>query len=477
MTPTAMRILFLVSLLLCLVASGGMARGERRLPVRYRLIYSAPGNTSVHVRIELPGGTPASRTLVIPRAVPMGYGEEPYDRFVARVSAFDAAGKPLEVAGAEGPRWRVGPAARVEYDVDLAGMEQEIHDATDSSRARPGYAAFLGYSVFGFFEGEEERPIELQIEAPKGWPVFSTLAPAGGPLHAENFYALADSQILMGPALHVAPVHYAREKDVPLTLAFYSEAEVDQGRLELLSGEAMATVMEYFAGPGSAPFAHYTVFLEFLKPLSKEHSYGFGMEHLEGFHAALAAADADAAAFPDGRLRYHIAHHMAHAWIPKRCYGEGYFPFTWDVAPKIDTIWFSEGFGQYAAVAALAASEEQRQGMLDRRFRSVLREAAPELRRLPLRELSLVASTQYATDFRIGQLTFSRGGLMAAEMDDRIRSETHGQKSLRDALRHLVAWSAENHRAFRIEELPVRFREATGVETRDILERWLAPLD
>src|SRR5208282_3833814 len=294
MTPTAMRILFLVSLLLCLVASGGMARGERRLPVRYRLIYSAPGNTSVHVRIELPGGTPASRTLVIPRAVPMGYGEEPYDRFVARVSAFDAAGKPLEVAGAEGPRWRVGPAARVEYDVDLAGMEQEIHDATDSSRARPGYAAFLGYSVFGFFEGEEERPIELQIEAPKGWPVFSTLAPAGGPLHAENFYALADSQILMGPALHVAPVHYAREKDVPLTLAFYSEAEVDQGRLELLSGEAMATVMEYFAGPGSAPFAHYTVFLEFLKPLSKEHSYGFGMEHLEGFHAALAAADADA---------------------------------------------------------------------------------------------------------------------------------------------------------------------------------------
>jgi len=28
-----------------------------------------------------------------------------------------------------------------------------------------------------------------------------------------------------------------------------------------------------------------------------------------------------------------------------------------------------------------------------------------------------------------------------------------------------------------MEELPVRFREATGVETRDILERWLAPLE
>ena len=65
---------------------------------------------------------------------------------------------------------------------------------------------------------------------------------------------------------------------------------------------------------------------------------------------------------------------------------------------------------------------------------------------------------------------------MAVEMDDRIRAETHGQKSLRDALRALVAWTAHNHRAFRVEELPERFQKATGVDTRDILQRWLGPL-
>jgi predicted metalloprotease with PDZ domain len=271
-------------------------------------------------------------------------------------------------------------------------------------------------------------------------------------------------------------VRYEREKDVPVTLAFYAETPVDQPRLERLAGEAMAAMIEYFDGPDAAPFAHYTVFLEFLTPLSKDHEYGFGMEHLESFHAAMAASDADPAAFPDGRLRYHIAHHIGHAWIPKRCYGEGYFPFTWERAPRIDTIWFSEGFAQYAAIAALAKSEEQRQEMLERRFRSVLREAPPELRRMELRELSLLASTQYARDFRIGQLTYARGGLMAAEMDDRIRAATHGQKSLRDALRHLIAWSAQNRRAFAVEDLPVRFSEATGVNTRDILDHWLAPL-
>ncbi len=466
-----MRILLLAGLLFCFLAFNRTARGDERPPVRYLLSYAAPGSTSVHVRIELAGVPPALRTLVIPRAVPMGYGEEPYDQFVARVAAFDAAGKRLEVARGEGPRWRVGPAARVEYDVDLARMEQRIHDATDSSRVRPGYAAFLGYSVFGFFEGQEERPIELQIEAPKGWPVVSTLAPAGGPLRADNFYALADSQIAMGPALHFERVHVVEAAVPPLYLALYAEAEADPARLAGLAGEAYAKIIAYF---DSAPFAHYTVFLEILKPVSPEHEYGFGMEHLESFHSTL---DARSEGMPDLGLEYHIAHHMAHAWIPKRCYGEGYFPFRWDTAPKIDTIWFSEGFAQYAAIAALAASEEQRQQMLERRFRSVLQEASPELRRMTLRELSLAASTQYASDFRIGKLTFARGGLMAAEMDERIRAETHGEKSLRDALRHLVAWSTANHRAFHIEELPVRFREATGVPTRDILERWLAPLE
>ncbi len=472
-----MRALLLLSPLICLLAITRAGPSDPRLSVRYRLIYFAPRSASVHVRIDLPGSTAVPRTLLIPRAVPMGYSEEPYDQFVSNVAAFDATGKPLAVTRAEGPRWRVGTAARVEYDVDLARMEQAIQSATDTSRVRANYVSLLGYSVFGFLEGTEDLPVDLAVEAPSGWSAFSTLAPAGGALRAENFYALADSQTILGPGLRLVHVHYPRESDTPLTLALYSEAPIDQTRLERFAGQAMVAMAEYFDGPRPAPFPHFTVFLEFLKPLSEHHSYGFGMEHLESFHAAMDAADADPASLSDARLRYHIAHHIAHAWIPKRCYGEGYFPFTWDRAPRIDTIWFSEGFAQYAAIAALAPDQGQREEMLDRRFRSVLRESPPDLRRMPLRELSLLASTQYAADFRIGRLTFSRGGLMAADMDDRIRAETHGEKSLRDALRQLIAWSAQNRRAFRIEDLPVRFREATGVDTRDILDRWLAPLD
>ena len=118
--------------------------------------------------------------------------------------------------------------------------------------------------------------------------------------------------------------------------------------------------------------------------------------------------------------------------MPKRSYGHGYFPFQWELAPVLDSIWFAEGFGQYAAIMAVAAGDPEpaafRNGMLDRRFRSNLASAPPFLRRLPLVDLSRVASTRYAEDFRTGRLVFSRGGLMAAAIDDRIQAETQGRE-------------------------------------------------
>ena len=62
---------------------------------------------------------------------------------------------------------------------------------------------------------------------------------------------------------------------------------------------------------------------------------------------------------------------------------------------------------------------------------------------------------------------------MAAEIDDRIRTETKGTKSLRDSLRFLLRWTQHNQRPFEVEELPKIFTDATGVDVRDIFASWL----
>jgi predicted metalloprotease with PDZ domain len=453
--------------------------------VAYRVELAQAGATTVAVSIELPAATPGPLTLVIPRAVPMGYSQQEYDRYVGDVKALGPDERALAVERVEGPRWRLGVAGasveRVSYTVDLARMEREILGASDASKARPGYVGLLGYSVFGYVEGWETRPVRLELAAPADWPVFTTLAPSAPPSiaraagEAADFYALADSQAAMGPGLSVLRV----DNRVPLYLAAYAEGPTDLAFTGGLVSQAMDALVAYF---GSAPFPHYTAHLELLKPVSPDHRYGFSMEHLSSSHYFLAADAGVTPASPERERRrtlFNFTHHLAHAWIPKRSYGEGYFPFSWELAPLVDTIWLSEGFARYAAIEALADAMTEGEGAAYRKatlesLRQLLAEVPPFIREMPLVPLSRIASTRYSEDFRTGKTLFARGALLAAELDERIRTGSGGRKRFRDAARSLMDWSARNRRGFRVEELPGLFREATGVETREIWARHLS---
>ena len=471
-----------LTLLASLVAAAAVASAAANEPVSYRVAVARAGDTSVAVSIELPAAAPAPVTLVIPRAVPMGYSQQEYDRYVGEPKALGAKGEALAVEREEGPRFRLGASGasvrRVEYRVDLARMEREILGASDASRARPGYVGLLGYSVFGYLEGWQARPVRLEIAAPPDWPAFTTLAPAAPPAiarasgEAADYYALADSQVAMGPRLSVRRV----PSRVPLYLAGYSEGGADFAVTGSLLAQAMDALVGYF---GNAPFPHYTAQVELLKPLTPEHRYGFSMEHLDSSHYFLAADAGVTEASPElekRHTRFNFAHHVAHAWIPKRAAGEGYFPFSWELAPLIDTIWLSEGFARYIAIEALADAMPEAEGaayrkaMLDS-LQTLLAEVPSFIREMPLVALSRIASTRYSEDFRTGKTLFARGALLAAELDARIRAASGDRKRFRDAARYLMDWSAANRRGFRIDELPGLFREATGVETREIWER------
>jgi predicted metalloprotease with PDZ domain len=474
-------------LLIVLVALGLPTRAASEEILTYSLRYDLVVPSVVHISVKFPAPADGPLTLIVPRSVPGGYAQVPYDPFVINVKAYTAVGGAAEVRRDElGPRWAIGNRGervqRVEYDVDVARMEREIFDASATSKIRDGYVGLLGYSVFAFFEGRENRAINLEVAAPAGWPVFSTLVPqvpaetSTLTAHAPDYYALADSQIMLGPKLQLRKI----EGSIPLFLSAYSESEDDVVLEGALARDALDKVTTYF---GKAPFSNYTVVLEFLRPVSPRHEYGFSMEHLNSGTFYLDVDDALTAKSTDLEKeahRFNYAHHIAHSWIPKHAYGAGYLPFTWEMTPVIDTIWFNEGFGRYVAIAALAdalPNEEAaryRKERLDR-LRRITVEAPEFILRMRLDELSREGSFLYADDFRVGMNLFARGALMAGEMDDRIRSQTRGQKSLRDALRHLMDWSEKNHRAFRPEELPVIFREATGVDTASILDHWMQP--
>lgn len=160
------------ALLLCLSGLSAPARAQSVSDrPSYRLSYAASGSDRVRVAIEVAEKAHGSgpRTLVMPRAVPMDYGEQPYDRFLHRLEARSGSGEALPVRREEGPRFTLGrpgaALARVSYEVDIGRMEREVLSAVDSSKVRPGYAGLLGYSVFAFIEGLEDAPLRLEVQA------------------------------------------------------------------------------------------------------------------------------------------------------------------------------------------------------------------------------------------------------------------------------------------------------------------------
>lgn len=476
------RTIFATSLLVLLLAIFSQGQGK----LNYSLEYPASGSPHVHVAMIPAKPLKGPLVMVFPRAIPGGYAQAFYDRFVEDVQAKSGNGVPVKVVRQQGSRWLLGDSsteiARVEYNLNLTRMERETYDASESSKMRPGYVGLLGYSIFAYFDGMENSPIRLDVKAPDDWPVFSTLAPKSPAdkgrivVEASNFYQLADSQIALGPKIEVRTL----KARVPFFLLKYAEVPSDAGRFGEIAADAFEKVAEYF---GSTPFTHYTTYIEILEPYSERHEYGFSMEHLDSstyFLGKDRAMSSEPAKEVTERERLNFAHHFAHSWIPKKVYGTGYLPFNWELAPEIDTIWFNEGFGRFASIDALAdampprdadAFRKQRFG----RLRTIIEEMPQFIRAMPLQKLSRTGSFLYSGDFRVGQTLFSKGALMAAEMDALIRTRSAGKKRMRDSLREMVKWGERSGRAFTLAEFPGLIAKPVGVserEIRSIMDRW-----
>ena len=442
-------------------------------PVHYLLEYYS-GNDFVAVTIQIPeDAREKTNTLIIPRSAPGTYSLTRYSDFVEQVSATTGDGAVLDAEPGPGSFFTFASEGRslnaISYRVDVRHMEGVLTDGYATSKLRDNYLGLLGYSVFGFADGLAERPVTLEIRTSPDWPVFSTLEPRLEPpsekarFGAASFAELADAQYLLGRGLQVAQVDGA---PIPLFVAVYSEVETDLteiGRRALLSLNGLAS---YF---GYVPMPHYTIVLEYLVPPTAEHKYGFWMEHLNSMTGANDAANA-ITGYEENPGIGSIVHHMAHSWVPLRSYGKGYRPFEWQVAPLIETIWLHEGFASYISYYYVLDNKD----IIDF-FRRTMASAPEYIKQMSLMDLSRLGSTQYGEDFRIGMNLFSRGALLAHDLDVEIQEETGGAKSFTDVMLGLVRWTEEHGRAFAYDEIEPIMSESTGVDLSAIWNRWQTP--
>jgi len=440
--------------------------------VLYTLTHT-PNSKKIKIELEFDVVSTNTAKLVIPRSGPGTYDLTNYLSFIDNVKGYSVSDKVLKGAIGDGSFFLFKEKdkflKKISYEVDIKKMELNLLGGFSSSKMRENYLGLLGYSVFGFVESLENRPIVLNIKTNKQWPIFSTLKPSierkkGAEIYEiDNFSLLADAQFLLGNSVQVFQV---KESKIPLFVATYTETPInieEIGRRGLLALNGLA---DYF---GYIPMPHYSMCYEFIKPISDEHNYGFSMEHLNSMTASLSISSAIVAYKQNAKIGG-IVHHMGHSWIPLRSYGTGYHPFEWQTAPTIETIWLNEGFIWYVAFYNILSYKP-----ILSFFKETLNKAPDYIQEKSLKNLSILGSSQYSLDFRIGENLFSRGALLAHDLDILIQKETEGKKSFKDAILGLLKWTENNKRAFEYQEIEPIMSNSTGVDLSEIWSNWQKP--
>lgn len=444
----------------------------------YSLVYKDSTNSILKITIQ-PSQPLAGAIFIMPRSIPGGYSIYMYDKFVDHLHAISIDGQKLDMKKDinDAPRWACADTgkkiSRIEYEVNLDKMERQL-TASDASVIRPGFAGILNYSIFGWIDGMETQAVQCSVETFSNWPIFSTLAPSASmrigslKLTADSYYAFADAQTFMGPQMRVKEF----AGPVPLFIASYcqttNEYLDDYAKQEIIS---MGILKDYF---GELPFSYYSLMLRSAVPLEPSSSPPLAMEHLQSSTFFGDISGVRIAPMSDEQIRRTIPtylHHMSHAFIPLRCYGDAYKPHVMEIPPIINNIWFNEGFMWFLPYDTL---KNERWKTL---FTNSTYNTSPLIKKMSLQQLSQIASTMYGTDFRLGRAIYSRGALMAIEMNDYIKEKTGGGKSMKDVFHYLYHWAKENKRAFTMDEFPMLINKASGVDVSTIYHKWLMAIE
>lgn len=439
---------------------------------RYTLAVVAPATHLLEVTADLPANHAAGGELelALPAWSPGSYLIRDYARLLRDLRA-TAGDTPLPVVKRDKSTWAVAvPAGAERVTVRYAVYG---HDLTVRTNHVDATHAFVhGPATFLYAPSLRDAPVRLEVRAPEGWGVATSLPADGDGFRAASIDELFDSPLHLG--LH--EVRRFTAAGVPFSLVTWGDrAPGGPYSLDTLVADLAAIADDHAARLGSTPFGSYL----FLLMLSHD-AYG-GLEH-----RASSANLHNPRAF-GSRREYHgllelLSHELFHAWNGKRIAPPQLLAFDYQREAHTRCLWVMEGLTSHydrwaLRTAGRLTGRQYLEKVLDDWTRLL---AVPGRRRQSLEESSFDAWIKlYKPDESNLNTTVSyylKGGLVAQALDLEIRRRTDGARSLDDVLRAL--W--QRHGAEGLghpEDVQPLFEEATGLALEDTFTRTIRGVD
>ena len=414
--------------------------------VRYRLAFPDPKSHLVSVEMRIAAGHPEPLSVAMAAWTPGSYKVRDFARHVQDVSVTDERGRKLAFEKTDKQTWRITATSRTAVLVRYRVYANELGVRTSVLDDR--HAHLNGASLFLYVPELTKSPVEVTVEAPRGWKVAAALESRGkGRYVAADFDALVDGPIQLG----VFDEAHFRERGVPHRVVLSGVGRIKA--VDLVPDlQKIVRAGAALWGPeggsaragGGLPYKDYTFFIN----LASEP--GGGLEHKSSCSLIVAR---DGFAPRERYLEFLLlaAHEHFHAWNVKRLRPQALGPFDYRGERYTRMLWVAEGFTSYYEKllllrAGLASAEE---------ILALFAEKIRTLRETPGRAVQSVADASFDAWIRYYQPSehspnvsvsyYHKGQLIGLLLDLEIRRRTRGRRSLDDVMRRLYASYAGAH--------------------------------
>ena len=446
--------------------------GPAATAITYRLRFTDAARHYVDVEATYPTGGAAHLELMMAVWTPGSYLIREFARHVEAVEVVAPSGLPAPVKSRKN-RWRVetGGAEHVTIRYRVYGREMSVR--TNWVEAR--FALINGAPTFLTIVDGVQRPHEVRIDLPEGWPHAISGLPAidGEPAGfvAVDYDTLVDSPIVAGD---LSIEEFARDGIGHLLVGVDEGPSWNAARAR----EDVAAIVEVQATmSGGLPYDRYVFINMFTET-------GGGLEHA---NSTVLMTSRWAMGTRETYLSWLglVSHELFHVWNAKRLRPAALGPFDYEAENYTPSLWVTEGFTTYYGDLLLArsglAEAHEYLRMLSEEIKGV--ETTPGRLVQPLTQASLDTWIKFYRPDENSPNTsisyYTKGAVVAALLDARIRLASDGARSLDDVMR--VAYERYSG-ASGFSDAQVRdvVSEVAGVDLSEVLAEALdttEPLD
>lgn len=330
------------------IAAAALAACLAVAPAQVKYTVEArPADGTVHVTMLIPG-TGNGCSLQIPNWGPGGYSVRDGSTRIQHLAAADQDGKALKidtkvevfdkpyedggvmrVAHNRSITWIVAPARDtvVQYDVSTPVSDGSMH--------------VRGPATYVYETSRLQKPCELELKVPNGWPVYTGLRetqPGSHKYKAKTYDVLADNPISMGDL--TVDSYVSRGKTNWIVMYGPYRKNVDRPKLIKMCKFVSDMESDFF---GDALPCEFYVWHFNVTPAADG---GGGLEHLASTEITLAQGTGP-------RTMDVMAHEFFHQWNVKRIRSKVLGPFDYTKLPQTGAIWWLEGVTDYYAYTLL----------------------------------------------------------------------------------------------------------------------------